>query len=126
VQKCKGNTVFILLYRPAAIAVVLSIKRHLLSLNIAHRVGYEVGASEVVFNHGRRDGLGTVGLGVEEVDAAAFGGERHVTVIPVKKRLGFFCSVRREFELCEGCLNVRWMSRMQHDGRPSERHYALR
>jgi acetylornithine deacetylase/succinyl-diaminopimelate desuccinylase-like protein len=87
----KGNTVFILLYRPAAIAIVLSIKRHFLSLNIAYGIRHEKGALEAVFNHGRRDGLGTVGLGVKEIDAAAFGGEGHVTVIPATCDVSLNC-----------------------------------
>ncbi len=79
----KGNTVFILLNRPAAVAIVFPIKSQFLSLYITDGIWHEKCAFKAIFYHSCCNGLRAKWLRVKKKDAAAFGGERHVTIVPV-------------------------------------------
>ncbi len=57
------------------------VKHNLLALHVADGIRHEKRALKPIFDDGRGDRLRAVGLGVEEVDAAAFGCEGHVAVV---------------------------------------------
>ena len=61
------------------------VKNQFLAAHIADRIGHEVCAFETVFQYCSGDGLAAEGLGVEEVNAAAFGCKSHVSVVTVMR-----------------------------------------